>query len=418
MSCSSCMERNPCGCKDKKKSCDDCPVVDWVPNTACTIGVTMNGCTDTLELKQGIQNCETKTHYGQNPVTGCLEYQNELYVATDGAEGYIESVCPVDIAKFINLEDLANVEDETPEQCSLLIYHADANCGPGCQGLADSWVHWYANENLTNGLHFVAGFNEEGCLEALDVPADVNEFWWGMWRPTGDNGIEFGYIQPEEVAELPTDENGDPIVISQTPDGKPVVGTIPMNCLLNNIMMNLGSDIFGTFRIIQNTPDFKSTFNKHNGRFTITWNDWNYNGGQIQSHAGTGVISGKMDFSFQFNKDNGSFTYKVTNLHYDKVVWTTDNGFLLGETPTITLKGKPLGTGGTEVSLMSHTYDGSTNWTVNINRDVPCNLVRTVAPGETAGPFDYTYVHVDWVYDDEGYTQVNFKNLLDGWTDC
>ena len=50
MSCSSCMPTNPCGCK-KKKSCDDCPIVDWVPNTACTIGVTVNGCTDTLDPK-------------------------------------------------------------------------------------------------------------------------------------------------------------------------------------------------------------------------------------------------------------------------------------------------------------------------------------------------------------------------------
>lgn len=226
MSCSSCMPVNPCGCK-KKKSCDDCPVVDWVPNTACTIGVTVNGCTDTLELRPGIQNCETKTHMTQNQKTGCIEYQNELYVATDGQEGYIESICPVDIAKFINLEDLANVEDEQPENCSLLVYHADNNCGPGCTGVTDSWVHWYASEHLTNGLHWVAGFNESGCLEALDVPPRTDEYWWGMYRPSDTgNGVEFGYIQPEEVSTLPVDEQGNSLVISQTSDGKPVIGPI------------------------------------------------------------------------------------------------------------------------------------------------------------------------------------------------
>ena len=226
MSCSSCMQSNPCGCK-KKKSCDDCPVVDWVPNTACTIGVTMNGCTDTLELRPGIQNCETKTHMTQNQKTGCIEYQNELYVATDGQEGYIESICPVDIAKFINLEDLANVEDEQPEQCSLLIYHADNDCGPGCTGVTDSWVHWYASEHLTTGLHWVAGFNEDGCLEALDVPPRVDEYWWGMYRPSDTGtGVEFGYIQPEPVDELPTDEDGNILVISEEPNGKPVIGKL------------------------------------------------------------------------------------------------------------------------------------------------------------------------------------------------
>lgn len=227
MSCSSCMQTNPCGCKKKKQSCDDCPVVDWVPNTACTIGVTVNGCTDTLELRPGIQNCETKTVYGQNPKTGCLEYQNELYVATDGQEGYIMSVCPVDIAKFINLEDLANVEDEQPENCSLLVYKAENDCGPGCTGITDSWVHWYASEHLTNGLHWVAGFNENGCLEALDVPTDVTKYWWAMYRPSDTgNGIEFGYIQPEKVDTLPVDEHGNSLVISQNADGKPVIGPV------------------------------------------------------------------------------------------------------------------------------------------------------------------------------------------------
>ena len=218
MSCSSCMPINPCGCKKKKESCDKCPVVDWVPNTACTIGVT-------LELRPGIQNCETKTHMTQNQKTGCIEYQNELYVATDGEEGYIETICPVDIAKYINLEDLANVEDEEPENCSLLVYKAESDCGPGCTGVSDSWVHWYASEHLTNGLHWVAGFNGNGCLEALDVPPRTNEYWWGMYRPSDTgNGIEFGYIQPEKVNTLPVDESGNTLVISQNSDGKPVVG--------------------------------------------------------------------------------------------------------------------------------------------------------------------------------------------------
>ena len=225
MSCSSCMPINPCGCKKKKQSCDDCPVVDWVPNTACTIGVTVNGCTDTLELRPGIQNCETKTHMTQNQKTGCIEYQNELYVATDGQEGYLETICPVDIAKFINLEDLANVEDEQPENCSLLVYKADSDCGPGCTGVSDSWIHWYASEHLTNGLHWVAGFNSNGCLEALDVPPRTNEYWWGMYRPSDTgNGIEFGYIQPTEVDTLPVNDKGQTMVISQDANGKPIIG--------------------------------------------------------------------------------------------------------------------------------------------------------------------------------------------------
>lgn len=412
MSCNSCLPPNPCGCK-KKKNCDDCPILDWVPNTACTISLTTGKCTDTLELRPGIQACETKTHYGQNPVTGCLEYQNELYVATNGQEGYIESVCPSDIAKYIKLEELENVEDKDPEQCSLLVYHADDDCGEGCEGIENSWIHWYANEHLADHLNMVAGFNSEGCLEALTPPSDTSEYWFAMWRGDG----EFGYTQPEPVEELPRDANGDPIVLSQDENGKPIVGTIPLNCFMTNIMSNLGSDIWGSFRIIQSTPDFSSDFNNHDGNFVITWNDWNYNQGQIIGHAGTGRVYGKMDFSFVFDTHTGAITYRITNLHFDKVVWTKDNGFLLGEQPTLTLKGVQLGVG-TEVLLCTHTYDGFSSWTQNINRDVPCSLTVNVGPGETFGPYDYAYAHMDWVYDDEGYTQVNFSNKLDGWTNC
>lgn len=228
MSCSSCSQNNnPCGCTKKKESCDNCPIVDWVPNTACTLGVTMNGCTDTLELRPGIQNCETKTHFGQNPITGCLEYQNELYAGSDGVDGYIESVCPADIAKFINLEDLANVEDVAPENCALLTYKTKSNCGAGCTGTSDTWEHWYAKDHLSTGLHYVAGFNGNGCLEALDIPPRTNEYWWGMWRPNDTGtGLEFGYIQPENVGNLPKNSDGTYTVLSQTSNGKPIVGKI------------------------------------------------------------------------------------------------------------------------------------------------------------------------------------------------
>lgn len=228
MSCSSCTGRiasNPCNPCKRNSDCEQRVTIDWVPNTACTVGVTFDGITDTLELREGIQNCETKTHMTFNTTTGCIEYQNELYVASDGKEGYLEVICASEIAKYINLEDLANVENEQPEACALLVYKADSDCGTGCQGIHDSWVHWYAKENLHNGLHYVAGFNEGGCLEALDVPTKTNEYWWAMWRPneTG-TGVEFGYIQPEKVETLPTNEKGQTLVISQDENGKPIIG--------------------------------------------------------------------------------------------------------------------------------------------------------------------------------------------------
>ena len=47
-----------------------------------------------------------------------------------------------------------------------------------------------------------------------------------MYRPSDTgNGIEFGYIQPSKVAELPK-EGGKHMVISQNSDGKPIYGPV------------------------------------------------------------------------------------------------------------------------------------------------------------------------------------------------
>ena len=313
MSCSSCMPINPCGCK-KKKSCDDCPIVDWVPNTACTIGVTVNGCTDTLELRPGIQNCETKTHMTQNQSTGCIEYQNELYVATDGQEGYIESICPLDIAKFMNLEDLANVEDEQPENCALLTYKTTNDCGPGCTGITDSWVHWYASEHLTNGLHWVAGFNENGCLEALDVPTITNKYWWGMWRPTNTgNGTKFGYIQPSTVSDLPT-SGGNQMVLSQDSNGKPLYGPVKID----------------TSWSLCSKTEFFQVRNADSDLGSGTWRAWGTDDDFLVVPIGNtswrAPCCGVIIVSYCVNIDNvsGTFEVDVTTYKNSQGTWTSD----------------------------------------------------------------------------------------------
>lgn len=411
MSCNSCRPLNPCNNCKAESNCEQRLTIDWVPNTACTVGVTLDGITDTLELREGIQNCETNTHMTFNTDTGCIEYQNERYISSDGSEGYKEIICASEIAKYINLEDLANVEDEAPENCALLIYHADDTCGAGCQGIHDSWVHWYANEHLTDGLHFVAGFNDKGCLEALDVPANVDEYWFGMWRPDK----KFGYIQPEE-SELPTDENGNPIVMGVGPDGKPIVGPINLSCMFTNIVSNLATNIDYSWRVIQQTPGFDANVNLVNGDFTLTWNDWI---SDKTIHVGTGVVHGKLNWTVHFDVKTGNVKYVFHSVYYDRVDYQEDVHHELSPA-YLTIKSLTFGTSH-EVMILDHmqsTGRGRT-WTEMIQRTVDANdYTITVAPGQKVGPIDFCYIWVDWVDDDEGYLQLTFGNKLTGWNNC
>lgn len=181
MSCTNCLPSNPCnhhnscnscGQVKKKSPCDNCPQIDWVPGTAATIGVTVDGCTDTLDLTSGIRNAESKTHFSQNPITGCLEYQNEQYVASQGTMGYIETVCPADIAKFINLDDLADVNAPNPENCSILVRNPECGNDP-CPNPCENPYQWKAYkipydegcmvEPDENGMYRVLTTDDCGC---------------------------------------------------------------------------------------------------------------------------------------------------------------------------------------------------------------------------------------------------------------
>lgn len=222
---------NPCSpCNKGYDNCDDAVQIAYVPGTACTIGITYHCMTSTLSLKEGIQNCETDTRFVWNSDTGCIDYHSERYV--NQMEGsYIQSVCASQIASAINLCELNDVADTAcdPDNCALLVYTKNTDCGENCKGVNDMWAPWTVKANLSDYLTYVMGFNEEGCPIALDKPDTESEYWWAMWR--GDN--KFGYTQPTEVEELPRDENGMPIVVGQNPDGSPVVGPMDIEGFLD-----------------------------------------------------------------------------------------------------------------------------------------------------------------------------------------
>ena len=120
-------------------NCEQRVTLDYIPNSAATIGVTADGITDTLDLTDAIHNVEAKTHLKLNRITGTLDYWNENYVVTE-EEGYLEQIAIPDILEFGSLEDLGNVDNAKPKAGDILYYQADATCGPNCTGINDSWV--------------------------------------------------------------------------------------------------------------------------------------------------------------------------------------------------------------------------------------------------------------------------------------
>lgn len=368
--------------------------------------VTWNGMPHRVRIPK---TKETDTFLSTSYTDSTLNYK---------AEAHTDNVTGAQLGDIINLDDLRNVaiDDGLSGHCYELIYHKWENCGDGCKSLADRWQNFNINSDgaKKEAIRYVRGANVYGCPEYLEVPTTEGEFWYGMWVP----GKGFTYYRPQYVDTLPTDSDGNTLVMSLDPTTKrPVYGKLPnLDCILENIMGNFGIDVYGSFSVIQETPAFGADFNPVTGDFTIYWNDWDLN----DWHVGGGKLTGKIDWTYSFDTSTGKMSYTITAVRYYKVIYTVDLGMHTTTTPIyLTIKSVAI-PGGAQTTLLDHYENrAESNWEYTINQVIPANYTVQVSPGQKAGPLNFTYVFNDWtIADDEGYLQINFRNKLSGWTQC
>lgn len=200
----SCCYENPCNkchrgcgksCCDHKSDCVCNMKLDIMPHTNCTLVLTDGKCSTQLDLCGPIAKCQTVTHMDFNNQTGCIEFQNEKYIYSDGAEGTLEKVCVSDFLPFINLVDLNDVDfdNELLGNCYELIYHKDISCGNNCKSKNDRWINFNVNYPgaKQEGIEYIRGATSDGCPVYLDKPENCSllvfspscESPTGEWNP-------------------------------------------------------------------------------------------------------------------------------------------------------------------------------------------------------------------------------------------
>lgn len=220
--CNSCSHKNDCNCDIH---------LDWIPHTSCAISISHDGCSDSLDLCPGIKRCQTNTHMFFNPQTGCIEYQNEKYISTDGQEGSLEIVCVSDFYPFINVCDLNDVDCvELEGNCYEFIYKKDVSCGDGCKSKSDHWENWnvFSPGAKVDSMDYIRGATEDGCPVYLDKPENCSFLMFSpsCEAPTGE--WQAWKIPRAEDCEMEPDEDGMYQVLTLDDCGCPMECNLPV----------------------------------------------------------------------------------------------------------------------------------------------------------------------------------------------
>lgn len=406
-----CNNNNYCGFGDCCSGCGPARYngmfnIEVSPYDDLTWIVTWNGMAHKVRVPAVSQ---TDTTLSTDTSTATLNYK---------AEKHLDVLTGTQLGELVKVADLRDVDFDTTlaGTCYELGYKKYGSCGEGCNSLENTWFNFNINSDgmKQNALRFIRGTNTYGCPEYLNVPSNLNQYWLAGWRTDGENK-QFGYYQPRLVSTLPTDALGNQIVMSIDQNTKePVYGTLPLQCVLGNVVASMAFEVFSTWSVVQSTPGFSATFNNVTGDFNIHWDDWRGSGSTI--HVGAGNITGKVNWDMHFNISNGYMEYHINSIYFNTATWTVDQG--AGGTGPIklTLKGVAIPSGAETTLLNAYSFSGDASWTQNLNTTVQCNQTVTVAPKQTVGPFNFAYIYVDWIGDDEGYLQINFKNKLQGWS--
>lgn len=404
-------------CGDSRINCGGCGPASYdcnfsitaAPYDPSTWNVSWCGKLHQVKIPQ-IQ--QTDTSLSTNYSNATLNYQ---------AEQHTDIIPGKDLGGLITVGNLrdTNVDYNTEALCYELIYHKYGDCGEGCQSIQDEWSTFSIDSTgaLQSQIRYPRGANAYGCPIFLQPPSTESQYWLGAWQANGG----FTYTQPLTVSKLPTDPSGDPYVLSQDPATKrPLVGTLPLNCILNNLLSNLAVNAEIGFEVIQATPKFEATANPINGEFDIEWNDWYFN---FTKHCGTGHIIGKITWDYTFDLVTGTMNYTITDVYVDRVTYQPDpagGAPVTAEPLYLTLAILDVATGARTTVVNRYQFTSRDPWSIPVQTHVASTKQFSIAPGQTGPKVNFLYMYNDWEgsFDDEGYLNIALTNTLRGWNTC
>lgn len=120
---------------------------------------------------------------------------------------------------------------------------------------------------------------------------------------------------------------------------------------------------------------------------------------------GTGTLTGGLNYRYSVNED-GSIDVELISMYLNTYVYnkTKDNEAVNQD---ISFKIFDQVTGNL---IYAQPHHGANSFTETINKTVPLNIRRRIAPHSSSGYINFIKIHDDWIHDTHGWGAVRFTN--------
>ena len=120
---------------------------------------------------------------------------------------------------------------------------------------------------------------------------------------------------------------------------------------------------------------------------------------------GTGTLTGGLNYRYSVNED-GSIDVELISMYLNTYVYnkTKDNEAINQD---ISFKILDQVTGNL---IYAQPHHGANSFTETINKTVPLNIRRRIAPHSSSGYINFIRIHDDWIHDTHGWGAVRFTN--------
>lgn len=195
---------SPCGCAEPTFS------IEAMPDDPSLLRFNINGKSVWYDFEPVVKNAETCTTLNVDVAHRTLEYHGECSDQTIHAR---------ELGSILHLADIGDVKEETIGDNGILNYRKDANCGEGCEGIANGWVSTNPVEVGGTSLDYILGSDSEGQLKSLMPPTDTTTFSYLAWAAQ-DKAM---WKKPTIVSVAPQDSDGNKYALYLDPNSGEIV---------------------------------------------------------------------------------------------------------------------------------------------------------------------------------------------------